>query len=98
MELNTDQVDKIALLTSLLSTDQLSPSEQTWLSKGQTYKRYLVANKWNVDTSLERIRDTIQWRRDTKPDSITLNDVFEEAKSGNIYHNGFCREGRFLIS
>jgi CRAL/TRIO, N-terminal domain len=90
-ELTKDQIEKISLLTTSLASTDLSPSERIWLTKGNTCKRYLVAHKWNSKSALDGINSTILWRRQTKPDCISLR---QEALDGNIYLNGTCKNNR----
>lgn len=40
----------------------IAPSEQFWLTS-ECLLRYLRATKWDVDASVQRLRNTLVWRR-----------------------------------
>ena len=43
---------------------------------------------------VERLEDTLKWRRSYKPHKITPDDIMEESLTGKIYVNGFDATGR----
>lgn len=42
------------------------------------------AAKWKMDNAKERIKGTLQWRRDYKPELIQESDVSPEAETGKM--------------
>ncbi|CAM9343866.1 unnamed protein product [Chrysoparadoxa australica] len=63
--------------------------------------RFLELVYWKIEGKhghlLDRIQDTIDWRRSYGTDDITLDDIPFEAASGMTYVNGFDRQQRPLI-
>jgi hypothetical protein len=59
--------------------------------------RYLIARDWDLDKSEQMLLDTLAWRKDFKPEEITVKDIEEEATSGKMYINGLDRNGRPII-
>ena len=60
--------------------------------------RYLRARKWKIDKALKMLVETLKWRATMKPESITWNDIANEAKTGKQYRSGRCkRERRVLV-
>ncbi|KXS15276.1 CRAL/TRIO domain-containing protein [Gonapodya prolifera JEL478] len=71
--------------------------DERWLSD-HCLLRYLRAVKWeSVDAATKRLKDTLQWRREFKPDQIPLDEVEPEAVTGKLYINGFDNEGRPVV-
>jgi hypothetical protein len=56
--------------------------------------RYMRAAKWNLHDAQKRIKATIEWRRDFKPDLITPDEVKIEGETGKMFVSGF---GPFLF-
>ncbi|KAG6840267.1 hypothetical protein C0991_007823 [Blastosporella zonata] len=102
-EYTDDQLAKIKALreyadTLLLpSTDPYHPWELRWLNKPDTMTRYSRASKWNFADAQKRIKATIEWRREFKPDLIPPEEVRIESETGKIIINGFDRDGRPII-
>ena len=46
--------------------------------------RYMRAAKWNVDEAKKRIKATMEWRRDFKPDLIAPDEVRVESVTGKM--------------
>lgn len=42
------------------------------------------AAKWKLDNGKERIKGTLEWRRDFKPELIQASDVGPEAETGKM--------------
>ncbi|KAF5385045.1 hypothetical protein D9615_001005 [Tricholomella constricta] len=102
-EYTEEQATKIKALRefahSLLlpPTDPYHPWELRWLNKPDTIPRYSRASKWNLDDARKRIKATIEWRREYKPDLILPEEVRIESETGKIIINGFDRDGRPII-
>ncbi|KLO20184.1 CRAL/TRIO domain-containing protein [Schizopora paradoxa] len=71
--------------------------EQRWLDKPDTCERYMRAAKWKFEDAKKRIKSTLEWRRDFKPDLIPPDEVKIESETGKIIVNGFDRDGRTII-
>jgi hypothetical protein len=61
----------------LPQTDENYAHERAWASEA-CFKRYLRAAKWNLRDAKQRIKYTIEWRREYKPDSIDPKEVEPE--------------------
>jgi len=55
------------------------------------------AAKWKFEDAKKRIKGTLEWRRDFKPDLIPPDEVKIESETGKIIVNGFDRDGRTII-
>ncbi|KAH9070723.1 CRAL/TRIO domain-containing protein [Lactarius deliciosus] len=71
--------------------------ERRWLDKPDTLPRYLRASKWKLDDARKRIKGTIEWRREFKPELIPPEEVKIEAATGKIILTGFDVDGRPII-
>ncbi|KAF8722650.1 hypothetical protein AX14_009716 [Amanita brunnescens Koide BX004] len=81
----------------LPESDPYRPWELRWLRKPDTMGRYMRAAKWNVDEAKKRIKATMEWRRDFKPDLIAPDEVRVESVTGKIILNGFDIDGRPIL-
>ncbi|KAF9056079.1 CRAL-TRIO domain-containing protein [Panaeolus papilionaceus] len=81
----------------LPSTDDYRPWEVRWLNRPDTIPRYMRAAKWNLADGRKRIKATMEWRREFKPDIIPPDEVKIESETGKIIINGFDRDGRPII-
>ncbi|KZT27509.1 CRAL/TRIO domain-containing protein [Neolentinus lepideus HHB14362 ss-1] len=71
--------------------------EHRWLTKPDTIPRYMRAAKWKLEDGKKRIKGTLEWRREYKPDLIPPDEVRPEAETGKIVINGFDKDGRPII-
>ncbi|KAJ3273167.1 hypothetical protein HK104_004310 [Borealophlyctis nickersoniae] len=98
--LDASQKEKFATfraqVPSLLTSDDLRSLEEKWCDDG-CLLRYLRATKWNVEQSVERLKATLEWRREFRPDLIKPEEVEPECTSGKILFNGFDKEGRPIL-
>ncbi|KAI0931175.1 hypothetical protein AcV5_005279 [Taiwanofungus camphoratus] len=98
-----DQEAKIRALREYADTLLLPPSdpyrewELRWLNRWDTIPRYMRAAKWDLDNGKKRIRGTMEWRREFKPDLIPPDEVRIEAETGKIILNGFDNQGRPML-
>jgi len=58
--------------------------EERWLSKPDTIPRYIRAAKWHLADGKKRIKATLEWRREFKPDIIPPEDVRIESETGKM--------------
>ncbi|KAK7695217.1 hypothetical protein QCA50_002407 [Cerrena zonata] len=98
-----EQKEKIAALgeyarsITLPSTDSYYTWERRWLEKPDTLPRYMRAAKWDFQDAKKRIKATMEWRREYKPDLIPPEEVKIEDEGGKIIINGFDKDGRPVI-
>ncbi|THH01228.1 hypothetical protein EW026_g1463 [Hermanssonia centrifuga] len=78
---NEDQKAKMKALLEhahtlvLPESDSYREWELRWLNKSDTIPRYMRAAKWDLEDAKKRIRGTLQWRREFKPDLIPPEEV-----------------------
>jgi hypothetical protein len=71
----------------------LTEKERKWLDE-RCLIRFLRATKWNVEQAVDRLVNTVVWRRDYQPDRIDPADVEPEAVTGKEILSGFDKSGR----
>ncbi|KIL71357.1 hypothetical protein M378DRAFT_65391 [Amanita muscaria Koide BX008] len=81
----------------LPKSDSYYQWELQWLNKPDTPGRYLRASKWDLDEAKRRLKATMDWRRDFKPDLIPPDEVKIESETGKIMLNGFDNDGRPIL-
>ncbi|CAL1694857.1 unnamed protein product [Somion occarium] len=82
---------------ALPQTDPYYEWESRWLDKPDTLPRYMRAAKWDFEDAKKRIKATMEWRREFKPDLIPPDEVKIEDEGGKIIINGFDKDGRPII-
>jgi hypothetical protein len=68
----------------LPESDSYAEWELRWLDKPDTIPRYIRAAKWKVEDGKKRIRGTLEWRREFKPELIPPDEVKIEAETGKM--------------
>ncbi|KAI0778940.1 CRAL/TRIO domain-containing protein [Trametes elegans] len=102
-EYDDDQKAKLHALQEYADTlllpesDPYHPWERRWLTKSDTIPRYMRAAKWDLEDAKKRLKNTVEWRRDFKPDLIPPDEVRIESETGKIILNGFDKDGRPLL-
>ncbi|KAF4573525.1 CRAL-TRIO lipid binding domain superfamily protein [Pleurotus pulmonarius] len=81
----------------LPESDSYHQWEKRWLNKPDTIPRYMRASKWHYADAQKRIKGTLEWRREFKPDLIVPDDVEVESETGKIILTGFDKDGRPII-
>ncbi|RSH93066.1 hypothetical protein EHS25_007419 [Saitozyma podzolica] len=81
----------------LPATDPYYPWELRFLNDPACHPRYMRAAKWKMDDAKRRIKGTIEWRREFKPELIEPEDVSVEAETGKIIISGFDYDARPII-
>ncbi|KAI9007340.1 CRAL-TRIO domain-containing protein [Gaertneriomyces semiglobifer] len=84
-------------LPNLLSSDETQRLKEEAWADDACLLRYLRATKWKLDESVTRLENTLQWRREYKPDEINMAEIEPEAVTGKQFINGFDREGRPIL-
>ncbi|KAI0830867.1 CRAL-TRIO domain-containing protein [Trametes gibbosa] len=98
-----DQKSRLRALREYADTELLPKAdsyhiwELRWLNRPDTIPRYMRAAKWNLDDAKKRLKSTLEWRRDYKPDLIPPDEVRIESETGKIIINGFDNDGRPII-
>ena len=75
---------KYADTVMLPPTDDYHPWELRWLNKPDTISRYMRASKWNLRDAETRLKATLEWRREYKPDLIPPDEVKIEGETGKM--------------
>ena len=58
--------------------------EARWLDWPDCCGRYMRAAKWRLEEAKRRIKGTMEWRREFKPDTIKPEDVRIESVTGKM--------------
>ncbi|KAG6329320.1 hypothetical protein ID866_9768 [Astraeus odoratus] len=98
-EQNT-QIKELRLYAQSLVLPESDPYykwELRWLNKPDTIPRYMRAAKWKMHDAQKRIKGTMEWRREFKPDLIPPDEVKIESETGKIILNGYDKDGRPII-
>lgn len=69
----------------LPGSDPYYPWEARFLADPGCHPRYMRAAKWKVEDAKKRIKGTIEWRREYKPELISPDEVGKEAETGKMY-------------
>ncbi|KAL9938733.1 hypothetical protein V8E36_002452 [Tilletia maclaganii] len=80
--------------TGLAKDDDYYPFEEKWVHEDFLPERYLGATNWDLNAAKARIKSTLEWRRDYKPECISPDEVKGEALTGKHLISGFDRQGR----
>ncbi|KAF8527435.1 CRAL/TRIO domain-containing protein [Hysterangium stoloniferum] len=102
-EYTNEQLDQINALHEYARTLQLPLEdpyhvwEERWLNSFDCCGRYMRASKWKFDEAKRRIKGTMEWRREFKPDLIKPEDVRVESETGKIILNGYDVDGRPVL-
>lgn len=60
------------------------PALEAFCTK-HTYVRYLRARGWSLPRATQMLSDTLQWRRETRPERLMWSDVERGAATGKMY-------------
>ncbi|KAG9126781.1 hypothetical protein FRC07_002017 [Ceratobasidium sp. 392] len=93
-----DELRKYAKTIMLPESDPYYEHERHWLlDDPECCGRYMRAAKWKLDDGKKRIKGTLEWRREYKPDLIPPEEVRIESQTGKIILNGFDVDGRPIL-
>jgi len=59
--------------------------------------RYLKARDWDLDKSEKMLNNSLNWRKEFKPQSIKAKDISEESRTGKLYTYGKDKYGRPIV-
>jgi hypothetical protein len=88
---------KYAYSELLPESDPYHYWQRRWIDRPDTVPRYMRAAKWKMDDAKKRIKGTLEWRKEFKPDLIKPEDIRIESETGKIILNGFDVDGRPII-
>lgn len=71
----------------------LTKREQDYFNDAQ-FLCHLRARQWNPQKSLDMIRETLRWRREAKPWTISCDEIEQHFRTGKNYHNGWTKDHR----
>lgn len=75
---------KYAQSERLPDSDPYAEWEARWLARPETIPRYIRAAKWKLEDGKKRIKKTLEWRREYKPELIPPEEVKIEAETGKM--------------
>ncbi|KAK4689874.1 hypothetical protein P7C73_g228, partial [Tremellales sp. Uapishka_1] len=102
-QLDQGQLQKVEDLKAYTATlllpesDPYHPWEKRFLSDPGCHPRYMRAAKWKLEDGKKRIKGTMEWRREYKPELIQPGDVGVEAETGKIILTGFDLDARPIL-
>lgn len=73
-----------AMTLLLPESDPYHVWEKRFTSDPGFSPRYMRASKWKMDNAKQRIKGTLEWRREYKPELILESDVSPEAETGKM--------------
>jgi hypothetical protein len=71
----TQPATQYAYSIALPESNPYAEWEQRWLARPDTIPRYMRAAKWKLEDGKKRIKGTLEWRREFKPDLIKPGEV-----------------------
>ena len=93
-----EDLRKYARSVTLPASDPYHIWEQRWLNKEDTLPRYMRAAKWKLEDAKKRLHNTLEWRREYKPDLIPPDEVgiciFFDAKAHTVSYRSKSRVRR----
>ena len=90
LDVNEILISQYTQSIQLPETDDYYFWEQRFLADPGTHPRYMRAAKWKLEDGKKRIKHTMEWRREFKPELIEPEDVGVEAESGKMYDFHGC--------
>ncbi|KAJ3130965.1 hypothetical protein HK100_007086 [Physocladia obscura] len=86
-----------SLIASLTNSDTdanaaYAPRLAAWADRA-CVRRYLASYLWNVPEAIAKLKASLQWRLEVKPDLIDPAEVEPEAESGKGFITGFDKKG-----
>jgi len=59
--------------------------------------RYLSGLQWNMDQASKQLKETMDWRKEFRPQDIRLKDLEPVAKQGFLFHYGYDKVSEIWI-
>ncbi|KAI9025474.1 CRAL-TRIO domain-containing protein [Hyaloraphidium curvatum] len=86
------------LVADLVSKDPEHRERELAFCDDECLVRYVRSVKHlSAEAAAKRLRATLEWRREFRPDLLDPDDVSHEATNGKMYVHGFDSEGRPII-
>ncbi|KAJ3020731.1 UNVERIFIED_CONTAM: hypothetical protein HDU68_009995 [Siphonaria sp. JEL0065] len=101
--LSNDQIEMIKDFRSIhlpavmATLTGISCADEVEFTNDECLLRYLKATKWNLDHSVKRLQDTLQWRREYRPTESETSPLKSHAALGGQYYSGFDKKGRPIL-
>lgn len=73
------------------------PWERRWIEDPSTARRYARAVKYDEASAKRRAAETLEWRREFKPDLIIPGEVRREGETGKHIVSGFDKAARPIL-
>jgi hypothetical protein len=98
--LTSVQIAQLAAFKARVFELDLDDQQRAWADDA-CLLRYLKARvakgSWHPEMSFDMISQTLNWRKEFKPDCITAEDVKENIDAGQIYLNGKDKKGNPIV-
>lgn len=65
---------------ALPESDDYAVQEKKYLDTDRSMARFLKASDWQMDEAKKRVKATLEWRREYKPDTIPPDEIREETE------------------
>ncbi|KAI9351285.1 CRAL-TRIO domain-containing protein [Obelidium mucronatum] len=86
-----------ALVDELEGLDSAEVASLTTWADAGTVRRFLNATNYKEEAALVRLKATLVWRSQYKPDRISPGEIEVESTTGKLFINGFDKQGRPLL-
>ncbi|KAJ3130966.1 hypothetical protein HK100_007087 [Physocladia obscura] len=83
--------------TATVSEDGVLDIALTRWADAAEVHRFLRASKWVPKVAADRLKATLTWRAEYRPDAISPDEVEPEAVTGKQFLSGFDKKGRPLL-
>lgn len=94
--LNEEQKSKMEQLKNDVAKWDLDEEQREFLTE-LTYFRYLKGLKWDIPKAEEQLKETLEWRKEKRPQDYSVEDLEEVAKMGHFVCFGKDKNHRPVI-
>jgi hypothetical protein len=95
-DLSEQEIKKMSQLRELVQTWNLEPEEQKWCTDLTLY-RYLLGLQWDIEKASKQLKDTVEWRKNYRPQDIKLSELEPVARSGWMFYHGYDKQSRPIL-
>lgn len=100
-DLTAEQKDCISKLKEAFppssAQELLGEEDADFLTSRNTYERFSAATNYKLEESIERLKATIEWRKEKKPYLITADAIPNALSSISMGFGGRCKAGRPIL-
>ncbi|BDA46216.1 probable phosphatidylinositol/ phosphatidylcholine transfer protein [Coccomyxa sp. Obi] len=82
--ISEDSIETIETISKALRDLTSEDKALAAFCSANTIKRYVVARNGNIDATISMLRNTLEWRRQCRPEAITWQDVEKAGQYGRI--------------